>query len=125
MLIFSSPRQLQLLSNCSHLICDGTFKYAPKGTKQIYRVFGLIRGIHATPLVAVLLKQKSKEVYKKMWQKVKEALLNLVVVDSIQFANFDAEIAAYSSFQDVFPGVAVKLCCFHVKQGLYRKVRDA
>uniref|UniRef100_A0A915DC49 Probable ribosome biogenesis protein RLP24 n=1 Tax=Ditylenchus dipsaci TaxID=166011 RepID=A0A915DC49_9BILA len=52
-----------------------------------------------------------------MWGKIKEALLNLDVVSSINCANFDAEIAAYSSFAEVFLGVKVKLCSFHVKQG--------
>jgi len=136
MLIFSSRPQLILLLNCSHLISDGTFKYAPKGTKQIYRIFGLIKQTHATPLVTVLMTGKSKVLYKRMWQKgkqdlwyiwnvfilVKEALLEINIVHSIRFANFDAEIAAYSSFSEVFPGVAIKLCSFHVKQGLYRKV---
>uniref|UniRef100_A0A915EF45 MULE transposase domain-containing protein n=1 Tax=Ditylenchus dipsaci TaxID=166011 RepID=A0A915EF45_9BILA len=122
MLIFSSQTQLSLLLNCTHIICDGTFKYAPKGVKQIYRVFGLVRQIHSTPLVTALLMGKNKFLYKKMWGKIKEALLNLDVVSSINCANFDAEIAAYSSFAEVFLGVKVKLCSFHVKQGLYRKV---
>uniref|UniRef100_A0A915D792 ATP-grasp fold succinyl-CoA synthetase-type domain-containing protein n=1 Tax=Ditylenchus dipsaci TaxID=166011 RepID=A0A915D792_9BILA len=120
-LIFSSQIQLSLLLNCTHIICDGTFKYAPKGVKQIYRVFGLVRQIHSTPLVTALLMGKNKFMYKKMWEKIKEALLNLHVVSSINCANFDAEIAAYSSFAEVFLGVKVKLCSFHVKQGLYRK----
>uniref|UniRef100_A0A915EHB4 Uncharacterized protein n=1 Tax=Ditylenchus dipsaci TaxID=166011 RepID=A0A915EHB4_9BILA len=77
MLVFASARQFNLLKNCTHIISDGTFKYAPLGTKQIYRVFGLIRGTHATPLVTALLKKKTKEVYKKMWMKVKESLSNL------------------------------------------------
>uniref|UniRef100_A0A915DJF8 MULE transposase domain-containing protein n=1 Tax=Ditylenchus dipsaci TaxID=166011 RepID=A0A915DJF8_9BILA len=53
---------------------------------------------------------------------IKESILSLAVVNLISFANFDAEVAAYSSFQEVFPGMSVKLCSFHVKQGLYRKV---
>uniref|UniRef100_A0A915ECU5 3',5'-cyclic-nucleotide phosphodiesterase n=1 Tax=Ditylenchus dipsaci TaxID=166011 RepID=A0A915ECU5_9BILA len=36
MLIFSSPLQLNLLRSCTHIISDGTFKYAPNGVKQIY-----------------------------------------------------------------------------------------
>uniref|UniRef100_A0A915ERD8 Transposase n=1 Tax=Ditylenchus dipsaci TaxID=166011 RepID=A0A915ERD8_9BILA len=44
-LIFSSPRQLQLLSSCTHIIADGTFKYAPKKTMQIYRVFGMLQSL--------------------------------------------------------------------------------
>lgn len=69
MLMFSSPGQLNLLKKCTHIISDGTFKYAPKGTFQIYRVFGLIRGLHATPLVTSLFKGKPGILYKKMWEK--------------------------------------------------------
>uniref|UniRef100_A0A915E9H5 MULE transposase domain-containing protein n=1 Tax=Ditylenchus dipsaci TaxID=166011 RepID=A0A915E9H5_9BILA len=123
MLIFSSPRQLRLLHSCNHIISDGTFKYAPKGVMQIYRIFGLVRQLHATPVVTVLMKRKNADLYKRMWEKVpvRESLLEINVVNSISFANFDAEIAAYSTFAEVFPGVSVKLCSFHVKQGLYRK----
>jgi hypothetical protein len=39
-----------------------------------------------------------------------------------KFANFDCEKAAYKSFRKQFPDVAVKMCSFHVKQALNRKV---
>uniref|UniRef100_A0A915E5V9 Uncharacterized protein n=1 Tax=Ditylenchus dipsaci TaxID=166011 RepID=A0A915E5V9_9BILA len=90
MLIFSSPLQLNLLRSCTHIISDGTFKYAPNGVEQIYRVFGLVRGNHSTSLVTMLMKK----------------------------------IAAYTPFTEIFSGVSVKLCSFHVKQGLYRKIQS-
>lgn len=141
MLMFSTVRQTHMLQHCQHIISDGSFKYSPLGSNQIYRVFGLIRGTHATPLVTVLLKKKTKEVYKKMWEKrklrlsyleityliflVKETMANREgVVHSIQFASFDAEKAAYTSFAETFPGVKVKICAFHAKQGLYRKLQS-
>uniref|UniRef100_A0A915DRE2 Uncharacterized protein n=1 Tax=Ditylenchus dipsaci TaxID=166011 RepID=A0A915DRE2_9BILA len=67
MLIFCSRRQRNLLFNCTHLICDGTFKYSPKGTTQIYRIFVFIRQTHSMPLVTVLLTEKTKVLYKRMW----------------------------------------------------------
>lgn len=42
--------------------------------------------------------------------------------NQIEYANFDAEIGAYGTFSQVFAGVKVKICSFHAKQGLYRKV---
>uniref|UniRef100_A0A915ESF3 Uncharacterized protein n=1 Tax=Ditylenchus dipsaci TaxID=166011 RepID=A0A915ESF3_9BILA len=38
LLVFSSPLQLNLHRSCTHRISDGTFKYAPNGVKQIYRL---------------------------------------------------------------------------------------
>uniref|UniRef100_A0A915EDK7 Uncharacterized protein n=1 Tax=Ditylenchus dipsaci TaxID=166011 RepID=A0A915EDK7_9BILA len=67
----------------SHIISDGTFKYAPEGAVQIYRIFGLIRQLHATPLVTALLKRKTGLLYKRMWEKVHDALLEISVVNSI------------------------------------------
>uniref|UniRef100_A0A915E0X7 MULE transposase domain-containing protein n=1 Tax=Ditylenchus dipsaci TaxID=166011 RepID=A0A915E0X7_9BILA len=117
MLMFSSPRQLRLLYSCSHIISDGTLKYAPKSVMQIYRISGLVHQLHASPVMTVLMKQKNADLYKRMWEKAREALLQINVVNSISFANFDAGIAAYLTFAEVFPGVSVKLCSFHVKQG--------
>uniref|UniRef100_A0A915CQ00 Uncharacterized protein n=1 Tax=Ditylenchus dipsaci TaxID=166011 RepID=A0A915CQ00_9BILA len=105
MLIFSSPTQLNLLRNCTTIISDGTFKFAPKNAKQIYRIFGLVRGTYATPLVTVLLNGKTTELYGRMWQQVR---VGLGFINTIRYANFDAEVAAYSSFAD----------------GLYRKIQS-
>uniref|UniRef100_A0A915CR83 MULE transposase domain-containing protein n=1 Tax=Ditylenchus dipsaci TaxID=166011 RepID=A0A915CR83_9BILA len=121
LLLFGSPGQLNLLRNCENIICDGTYKYAPDGSLQIYRIFGLVRGSHSTPLVTVLLRGKKKEVYKRMWTKVKEALDKLGRM-KMKYANFDAESGAYGSFSQIFSDVLVRICSFHAKQGLFRKV---
>jgi hypothetical protein len=39
-----------------------------------------------------------------------------------EVAMFDCEKAAFKSFKKHFPSVAVKMCSFHAKQGLNRKV---
>uniref|UniRef100_A0A915EJ80 Conserved oligomeric Golgi complex subunit 5 n=1 Tax=Ditylenchus dipsaci TaxID=166011 RepID=A0A915EJ80_9BILA len=92
----------------SHIISDGTFKYAPRGTMQIYRIFGLIRQLHATPLVTVLMKRKTSILYRRMWEKVHEALLTINLVSNVFFANFDAEVAAYTTFVEVFREVMLQ-----------------
>uniref|UniRef100_A0A915DB69 Uncharacterized protein n=1 Tax=Ditylenchus dipsaci TaxID=166011 RepID=A0A915DB69_9BILA len=69
---------------------------------QIYRIFGLIRQLHATPLVTVLMKQKTSILYRRMWEKVNEALLTINLVSNISFANFDAEVADYTTSVKVF-----------------------
>lgn len=39
-----------------------------------------------------------------------------------EMAHFDCEVAAVQAFKKYFPNVDVKMCCFHVKQALHRRV---
>lgn len=42
--IFSTKRQLKLLKNSLEWVADGTFKFSPQSTYQIYRIFGFVSG---------------------------------------------------------------------------------
>uniref|UniRef100_A0A914H745 Uncharacterized protein n=1 Tax=Globodera rostochiensis TaxID=31243 RepID=A0A914H745_GLORO len=54
--IFASPRQLHMLKKSAIIVSDGTFKQAPKGIYQVYRVFGFAGGTHAVPLCTALMR---------------------------------------------------------------------
>ena len=66
MIVFCSQKNIRVLFNSKYVVCDGTFGYAPKGTYQIYRIFGSVRG-HWFPLVTALLKDKKEETYNDLW----------------------------------------------------------
>ena len=71
MVIFSSPRQQKLLRKTKRIVCDGSFKFSPKGVYQTYRVFGFVKDTHAVPLVTILLNGKRRRLYNRMWRKSK------------------------------------------------------
>ncbi|KAL3080815.1 hypothetical protein niasHS_014920 [Heterodera schachtii] len=72
--IFASPRQLQLLKKSAVIVSDGTFKQAPKGIYQVYRVFGFVAATHAVPLCTALMRGKSRVIYRRFWSTLRQEL---------------------------------------------------
>uniref|UniRef100_A0A915DHV5 Carbohydrate kinase FGGY N-terminal domain-containing protein n=1 Tax=Ditylenchus dipsaci TaxID=166011 RepID=A0A915DHV5_9BILA len=130
---------LALWGNCENIICDGTYKYAPDGSLQIYRIFGLVRGSHFNSSCHGSA-QREKE--RSLQANVdKGFILFSCLFDSIftfskrsvgqtrtdmkmKYANFDAESGAYGSFSQIFSDVLVRICSFHAKQGAKRRASD-
>ncbi|KAL3122447.1 hypothetical protein niasHT_006327 [Heterodera trifolii] len=100
--IFASPRQLQLLKKSAVIVSDGTFKQAPKGIYQVYRVFGFVAATHAVPL-----------------QELEDTEGELMISQ----ANFDFEPASIEEFRLNFIHVRCKMCCFHVRQAMHRRIQ--
>ena len=61
-LIFSTEQNLDLLESTPQWHADGTFKCCPALFYQLYTVHGVLNG-HTIPLVYMLLKRKTKELY--------------------------------------------------------------
>uniref|UniRef100_A0A1I7ZFF1 MULE domain-containing protein n=1 Tax=Steinernema glaseri TaxID=37863 RepID=A0A1I7ZFF1_9BILA len=122
LVLFLSPYGSALLKRSEHIICDGTFKFAPQGTTQIYRIFGLIGG-EATPFATALMTRKREQDYELLWTHVRSALDESSAVFNIRFAHFDSEVAAVKAFQRKFPEVKPKMCLFHVKQNITRHMQ--
>ena len=61
-IIFSTLRNLQLLSNTSNWYADGTFKTAPPLFNQLYSIHGIVNG-DVLPLVYTLMANKTEEQY--------------------------------------------------------------
>uniref|UniRef100_A0A914D575 Uncharacterized protein n=1 Tax=Acrobeloides nanus TaxID=290746 RepID=A0A914D575_9BILA len=56
-------------------MCDGSFKFAPKSVKQVYRIFGVAKGGFSCPLVTALVNGMSEQLYTEMWMAAKQKLL--------------------------------------------------
>uniref|UniRef100_A0A914H0X5 MULE transposase domain-containing protein n=1 Tax=Globodera rostochiensis TaxID=31243 RepID=A0A914H0X5_GLORO len=121
--IFSSPRQLQLLKKSAVIVSDGTFKQAPKGIYPVYRVFGFAAGTHAVPLCTALMRGKTRAIYGRFWSKLRQELDDTDGELQIAQANFDFEPASVQEFRQNFIHVQCKMCSFHVRQALQRRVQ--
>lgn len=65
------------------------------------------------------MNSKEERWYEKMWIKLRGNINGSL---HLRTAHFDYEPAAISSFRRQFQGVDTKMCCFHVKQALARKL---
>ncbi|KAL3088730.1 hypothetical protein niasHS_008949 [Heterodera schachtii] len=121
--IFASPRQLQLLKKLAVIVSDGTFKQAPKGIYQVYRVFGFVAATHAVPLCTALMRGKSRVIYRRFWSTLRQELEDTEGELMISQANFDFEPASIEEFRLNFIHVHCKMCCFHVRQAMHRRIQ--
>ncbi|KAH7720000.1 hypothetical protein AAVH_12532 [Aphelenchoides avenae] len=79
------PGNWECLAADETIVCDGSFKYAPRNTYQVYRIFGFVSDTHCVPLVTAVLTGKSEEIYDKMWG----AVANVLPDYMFDFALFD------------------------------------
>uniref|UniRef100_A0A914I2W2 MULE transposase domain-containing protein n=1 Tax=Globodera rostochiensis TaxID=31243 RepID=A0A914I2W2_GLORO len=121
--IFTSPRQLHMLKKSAIIVSDGTFKQAPKGIYQVYRVFGFAGGTHAVPLCTALMRGKTRIIYGRFWSQLRQELEAADGELQIFQANFDFEPASVEAFRQNFVDSRVKMCCFHVRQALQRRIQ--
>ncbi len=57
LLIFGTPQALEVLHRSAHWVCDGTFKYCPRGFYQVYSIHRFLAG-EAAPLTIALMSNK-------------------------------------------------------------------
>lgn len=120
-LIFSHPRQRDLLKDAKTWYCDGTFRIVKAPFMQLYSIHAFIKGeeqVKQIPLVFVLMSRKRKRDYKEVMQCIKEVIpeVNLRTVVA------DFESSFWKAVRSVFPDIAIKGCSFHWRQAVWRKV---
>ena len=70
-LIFSTEQNLDLVEHTPQWHADGTFKCCPALFHQLYTVHGVLNG-HTIPLVYMILKRKTRELYLRALNELKE-----------------------------------------------------
>uniref|UniRef100_A0A183BRN2 MULE domain-containing protein n=1 Tax=Globodera pallida TaxID=36090 RepID=A0A183BRN2_GLOPA len=96
---------------------------SPKGIFQVYRVFGFVGQTHAIPLVTALMRGKTGAIYNRFWTKLRDELNGVPGDLQTTPANFDSEPALVNAFCVAFPEVHSKMCVFHVKQAINRRIQ--
>ena len=118
-IIFSTLRNPQLLSNTSNWYADGTFKTAPPLFNQIYSIHGIVNG-NVLPLVYTLMANKTEERYNKLFSELKALGPTL----SPRTIMTDFERAAINAFRAVFPDSDQQGCFFLFSQCLFRSIQS-
>ena len=112
MLIFSTERNMDLLSRSSEWFMDGTFDVSPPLFAQIY-------SIHGTQLVFALLPNKRRATYESFFTELKN-ITNLNPTSIVT----DFELATIQASRAVFPNSRNSGCFFHLSQNVYRKIQE-
>ncbi len=98
-LIFSTNRNLDLMSQCSHWFADGTFKASPPLFPQVYTIHA-VKYSNVIPTVVVLMPNKSEATYTRVLNALKNLNGNLNPTSIMT----DFEQAAIKAFRKAFPG---------------------
>lgn len=116
-MIFSTKKNLRILSKCKTWLGDGTFDLCPDDMYQIYTLHGLYNG-YCVPLVYALLPSKTKETYDRFFDALKGLKRNL----KPEIIILDFELAVVNSCTEHFENINIQYCYYHWKQCLYRKI---
>jgi len=121
MLIFSTERNLDILSRATDWAMDVTFDAAPMLFTQVY-------SIHATfmertlPLVYALLPNKNQATYQTLFAEIKNLTRQNARPERVIT---DFELAAMNGFSQEYPNVQQRGCFFHFSQNVYRRIQRA
>ena len=118
-LMFSTLSNLDLLQQHDHWFIDGTFKVSPTIFFQLFTIHALIDA-SATPLVYVLMPNKSEDDYTRVLRKLKELQPALNPASILS----DFEKASQNACAAVFPRAQIVGCLFHLGQNIWRKVQQ-
>ena len=100
-----------------HAFCDGTFKYCPKFFYQMYS-FQIYKDGCYVPVCHFLLPDKKTSTYVKMLKMLKQE-------SGICFENvmLDFEQGMFSALKQVYPGLQLRGCRFHLAQNWWRTIQ--
>lgn len=121
-LILGSPYFVKIFKESSELFADGTYYYTPQGFRQIYRVFGLTLQTVIVPCFTIIMSGQATDDYRTVFDAISELADHRPI--AAHTAHFDHEPAAIIAFQEqpCFVNTQQKMCVFHVRNGLHKKV---
>ena len=119
---FGSEESIRVLCSASCIFMDGTFRIVPRIFKQLYTLHASFRG-KIMPLVYILLPNKEKETYKRMFELISTFASTLGLLYNPPEFRLDFEIAMLKAIEECFPHSEVSGCNFHFVQALYRRVQ--
>ncbi|CAF1113399.1 unnamed protein product, partial [Brachionus calyciflorus] len=116
-LIFTTLKNLQILSLYRHWLCDGTFDAAPSIFIQLFTIH-IIKNMKNLPLVYALLADKLQVSYTKVFEILKTKISELPLS-----VTCDYEVAIINSIESVFPDAEIYGCFFHFKKSIWRHIQ--
>ena len=124
-LVCYSDKQARILKTKQRWYMDGTFKIVKKPFVQLYTIHSFIRvggQKKMVPLMHILMSQRTRQDYKKIFKYIKEQILNNET--EVTQCVVDFEKAVWRAMNDVF-GATVKIfgCGFHWTQCIFRRIK--
>ncbi len=127
-LIFCTINFLKHLCKSTCAFMDGTFSSTPKQFKQIYSIHGVYinevtKKEQMIPFLYALLPGKSRSIYCRMFQLIKDMAFN----NNLTFnpANFqvDFESSVIEAIKVSFPSAKIHGCLFHFTQAIWKNTQ--
>ena len=119
LLIFATNEGLSLLESSDHWFADGTCSVSPNTFFQVYTVHAVFHG-RVLPCAFALLPNKTQATYDRLFGELATHLNGHVPTDIL----FDYEKTAMNSAENVFAGITVTGCFFHLSQNIWRRIRE-
>ena len=113
LIMFCTDQGLELLEQSDHWFADGTFSVSPAIFFQVYTVHAICHG-KVVPCVYALLPNKAGATYNRFFTELSAHLNGHIPTDIL----FDFERAAMNAASNMFVGVDVKGCFFHLSQDI-------
>ncbi|XP_030833106.1 uncharacterized protein LOC115920726 [Strongylocentrotus purpuratus] len=117
-LVFTTERNLQLLSTSESWFADGTFKVVPTIFFQLWTIHATYEG-HVVPLVYCLMLNKDQASYARVLAALQEGRAFYPTRIMI-----DYEFAAKNAFSQAFPNAHVQGCLFHLCQRIHERIKQ-
>lgn len=117
-LIFSTARNLEILSDCRRWFTDGTFSSVPIIFTQLYTIHGLYKDV-VLPFVYILVSGKSIRIYTAVLNPLKTLEPRL----EPRSVMMDFESAFVNGLNEVFPETQIHGCHFHFAQAVWRHIQ--
>ncbi|OXA46033.1 hypothetical protein Fcan01_19298 [Folsomia candida] len=117
-MIFSTARNLEFLSQCNVWLIDGTFKSSPVLFDQLFILHGM--GKESTfPLIYCLTPNRTSGTYIRLLSEIKKLQPNLDPTTILG----DYEKASIRAMEDIFPQAEKNGCFFHYSQCIFRNIQ--
>ncbi|CAF3034371.1 unnamed protein product, partial [Rotaria sp. Silwood2] len=123
MLLFSSPKQLEVLFDSSSILMDGTFSATPPFFDQLFTLHAL-KFECCFPCIFCLLPDRKKSTYQQLFQVLKDMAASMNRIFKPERIISDFESSLVSIIPAEFPQAVHQGCYFHYTQAIYRRIQS-
>lgn len=121
--VFLTDKNARLLSHCTTIFVDGTFRTAPHPYTQLVTIHGMYMNC-VVPLCFCLSTGKTVAQYRQLFRHVREKIRTLCRRRwNPHYVICDFELPLITAAESEFIGCRVRGCYFHFSQSLWRKVQ--
>jgi len=116
--ILGSPDILKIVGpHNTYLLCDATFKTAPRPFAQLFNLMVSDSGV-AIPILHVAMSSKHHGLYEGVMLKIRSICPGL----EPRIIKSDYEFALMKSIQTIYPNATLSGCHFHYSQAVFRAI---